>query len=101
MRPLPVSTLFPYTTLFRSGGNKLTGAGDFSAGVADLTALGLKYTGSADRKSTRLNSSHRCNSYAACCVKKKKSGPTRTESTGGGAQNTRGNEDMTIAVKVR
>src|SRR5207248_4495644 len=80
LRRPPRSTLFPYTTLFRSlnmlearierrdgrlvavlGGSEL--ALD-EATVADHPAL--------DRKSTRLNSSHRTISYAVFCLKKKK-----------------------------
>src|SRR5437762_8849816 len=79
LRPPPKSTLFPYTTLFRSrlaapallprpveggvlrqvdhGGPRAPTAGDARP---------------ADRKSTRLNSSHRCISYAVFCLKKKK-----------------------------
>src|SRR5258708_5739526 len=53
IRRPPRSTLFPYTTLFRSG--------DWSSDVC-----------SSDRKSTRLNSSHQIISYAVFCLKKKK-----------------------------
>src|SRR5438874_13764533 len=66
IRRPPRSTLFPYTTLFRSvpaaGGQ---GGGD--GGVADGAVAGR-----ADRKSTRLNSSHVEISYAVFCLKKKK-----------------------------
>src|SRR5437879_10419858 len=80
----PRSTLFPYTTLFRSdGGDQKFGflAGRASAvvhraaktllqnGVVDFAA---RCTTALDRKSTRLNSSHRCISYAVFCLKKKK-----------------------------
>src|SRR5437764_5672272 len=73
----PTSTLFPYTTLFRSnpqlkdvptmeevgfkGFDAMQWYGSVEALEADL-----------DRKSTRLNSSHRCISYAVFCLKKKK-----------------------------
>src|SRR5439155_18618234 len=68
-RQPPTSTLFPYTTLFRSPHTK--GRTRWSGGV-----LGL-YTGrtqavTRDRKSTRLNSSHVAISYAVFCLKKKK-----------------------------
>src|SRR5207248_10482307 len=75
LRRPPRSTLFPYTTLFRSlclsqrrrGGQAAgaRGAGRRDHGPGrDLDAL-------RDRKSTRLNSSHRTISYAAFCSKKK------------------------------
>src|SRR5687768_18196752 len=95
LRRTPRSTLFPYTTLFRSWAER-TGRGDLvkngyialrsrhNSGVAiDLTLLDL-VTGKpldmgtaydtfsqADRKSTRLNSSHGYISYAVFCLKKK------------------------------
>src|SRR5258708_17673762 len=66
IRRPPRSTLFPYTTLFRSpagiAGPRLPAAGG-------LVAQGLAW---ADRKSTRLNSSHQIISYAVFCLKKKK-----------------------------
>src|SRR5437762_11055491 len=71
IRPLPISTLFPYTTLFRS----VSLINRESRQVAEEIALSgmvlLKNEG-VDRKSTRLNSSHRCISYAVFCLKKKK-----------------------------
>src|SRR6266480_7241594 len=62
----PRSTLFPYTTLFRSG-VKETADRD---GHYDLIFEATGY--SPDRKSTRLNSSHMSISYAVFCLKKKK-----------------------------
>src|SRR5437879_8329777 len=84
----PTSTLFPYTTLFRSKGQKIAirrrSAGGPSAEAihhegyqadnrrrAQHMAPWLPAIG--DRKSTRLNSSHRCTSYAVFCLKKKNS----------------------------
>src|SRR5277367_7038909 len=65
IRRPPRSTLFPYTTLFRSGvGSALLGD-DF-----DFSTLGHGID--RDRKSTRLNSSHITISYAVFCLKKKK-----------------------------
>src|SRR5437762_8209365 len=75
----PRSTLFPYTTLFRSQdavepGQPLFGALDVAPRFAALgSELQVLERGAhQDRKSTRLNSSHRCISYAVFCLKKKK-----------------------------
>src|SRR3712207_6889976 len=94
IRRPPRSTLFPYTTLFRSPGDVrrlpgvsgaiaddpvdhrvarrgfavATDAGGFAGGVPQLAA-GVR---GRDRKSTRLNSSHANISYAVFCLKKKK-----------------------------
>src|SRR3712207_7114387 len=92
IRRPPRSTLFPYTTLFRSAdGHDLIGVGarllqgkleDVGRGLGLLDigrlddagelALGLKLVEGSDRKSTRLNSSHANISYAVFCLKKKK-----------------------------
>src|SRR5437764_4666755 len=75
IRRPPRSTLFPYTTLFRS---KLSGFDMYevirgeSRGVRVLFMSGFPAPNFRDRKSTRLNSSHRCISYAVFCLKKKK-----------------------------
>src|SRR5499425_2485951 len=66
IRRPPRSTLFPYTTLFRS---RLVGVEGQRAAVF---ARSPANTAARDRKSTRLNSSHRCISYAVFCLKKKK-----------------------------
>src|SRR2546430_3719196 len=78
IRRPPRSTLFPYTTLFRSGGGgcallPLVPAvgGTVGQGV-QLVRGWLRGAGSRDRKSTRLNSSHSQISYAVFCLKKKK-----------------------------
>src|SRR5437764_4114494 len=69
IRPPPRSTLFPYTTLFRSSCSTRTSARSARSGTpSQLTCR----PGRRDRKSTRLNSSHRCISYAVFCLKKKK-----------------------------
>src|SRR2546429_3557916 len=67
IRRPPRSTLFPYTTLFRS----LLGRkdGDLARGLAPVI---LERVVLQDRKSTRLNSSHGYISYAVFCLKKKK-----------------------------
>src|SRR3712207_8202288 len=97
IRRPPRSTLFPYTTLFRSGdtdtergGNQGRGAGGTAAGRSASRPLGCRGQEDdqggqearlrhrrraefrADRKSTRLNSSHANISYAVFCLKKKK-----------------------------
>src|SRR2546430_11244924 len=83
IRRPPRSTLFPYTTLFRSMPHlqqhgreqvledRLGGEGDGQAADAD----GAEHR-AEDRKSTRLNSSHSQISYAVFCLKKKKQGAT-------------------------
>src|SRR5476649_1001214 len=65
MRRPPESTLFPYTTLFRSPSANSTRA---NGRCLDASIAASKQ----DRKSTRLNSSHTVISYAVFCLKKKK-----------------------------
>src|SRR5437899_7176315 len=92
IRRPPTSTLFPYTTLFRSGHGQHGGVGFVGSRrrVIDLAvsldhflviaagAVGFRFTDQGfphalgDRKSTRLNSSHLGISYAVFCLKKKK-----------------------------
>src|SRR5256885_4367886 len=75
IRRPPRSTLFPYTTLFRSGlvvGACLAETGN-DVMCADVDAAKIEGLRSGrDRKSTRLNSSHLVISYAVFCLKKKK-----------------------------
>src|SRR5439155_21832284 len=84
-RPPPRSTLFPYTTLFRSNSHPTYGFSDqkstpvccgelrIDLGVSDTNLDSPQQTGvDLDRKSTRLNSSHVAISYAVFCLKKKK-----------------------------
>src|ERR1017187_4790071 len=66
IRRPPRSTLFPYTTLFRSATTFGIGCDTFSDAIPELV---VKHP---DRKSTRLNSSHRCISFAVFCLKKNK-----------------------------
>src|SRR4051812_49836761 len=79
IRRPPRSTLFPYTTLFRSVPAILVLGFWFVLQLIDgLASLGVVQTGGVDdaergdRKSTRLNSSHMSISYAVFCLKKKK-----------------------------
>src|SRR2546422_2934706 len=75
IRRPPRSTLFPYTTLFRSSGLECRreGLGVHEANHQDFIARSvLHYSWYQDRKSTRLNSSHGYISYAVFCLKKKK-----------------------------
>src|SRR5256885_7568103 len=69
IRRPPRSTLFPYTTLFRSGIHRDAAHSPRLIGEPDKRT-GVRYLG--DRKSTRLNSSHLVISYAVFCLKKKK-----------------------------
>src|SRR5687768_18117121 len=90
--PPPSSTLFPYTTLFRSVRHTavtphafavqgLTEAlnrivtGNVDPGLTSAAMLLRSYADELDRKSTRLNSSHGYISYAVFCLKKKNSLP--------------------------
>src|SRR2546430_5470113 len=71
IRRPPRSTLFPYTTLFRSQWN--TELAGLAQDTDHVTATLKSPDGSKrDRKSTRLNSSHSQISYAVFCLKKKK-----------------------------
>src|SRR5690242_21537008 len=74
IRRPPRSTLFPYTTLFRSPGQTAVSP-SWSQGHPSAARPAQAGTGAvvtADRKSTRLNSSHMSISYAVFCLKKKK-----------------------------
>src|SRR2546422_7271486 len=82
IRRPPRSTLFPYTTLFRSGDRSREGLAHACGRVGDDRRMGrrrqrmaqLSYrdaVAAGDRKSTRLNSSHGYISYAVFCLKKK------------------------------
>src|SRR5438445_9000497 len=72
IRRPPRSTLFPYTTLFRSRGGLLRRRVCGFAHVVSLRRRRHGEPGIQDRKSTRLNSSHANISYAVFCLKKKK-----------------------------
>src|SRR2546430_5922647 len=75
IRRPPRSTLFPYTTLFRS--NAVADCHTLfvvsPSGLADVAKIEIEdHAAMVDRKSTRLNSSHSQISYAVFCLKKKK-----------------------------
>src|SRR5438045_8009058 len=72
IRRPPRSTLFPYTTLFRSCGRALRSA----RGESHSRRSRRECDSPRDRKSTRLNSSHLGISYAVFCLKKKKKAET-------------------------
>src|SRR5690242_21033368 len=77
IRRPPRSTLFPYTTLFRSPVRWLLAHPGMVAGHREHLAIGQMKSPKPepkDRKSTRLNSSHMSISYAVFCLKKKKKG---------------------------
>src|SRR2546429_6133815 len=76
IRRPPRSTLFPYTTLFRSAGLASLADGEVRSSIEEIEGTGKAADRlavfSGDRKSTRLNSSHGYISYAVFCLKKKK-----------------------------
>src|SRR2546427_6030275 len=74
IRRPPRSTLFPYTTLFRSVEAE-DGEAPFQPVGVTRNLICLVRTRNGDRKSTRLNSSHSQISYAVFCLKKKKQHP--------------------------
>src|SRR3712207_7836246 len=97
IRRPPRSTLFPYTTLFRSidevdrvAGDRYGGRDFIAPRGGTLVKVKVRYVnrsgapldvfcgGNRDRKSTRLNSSHANISYAVFCLKKKKESQDRT-----------------------
>src|SRR5688572_31524910 len=90
IRRPPRSTLFPYTTLFRSsknllvvyvqGGWDITYVFDPKPGLTTIDAP-LGSVAEVDRKSIRLNSSHSQISYAVFCLKKKKKKKKNTSTT--------------------
>src|SRR5690554_7569393 len=90
IRRPPRSTLFPYTTLFRSGflaTMQAAGGGERTARFSGELAVQPQVSGAIqemlerDRKSTRLNSSHVRISYAVFCLKKKKTTRRHTSHT--------------------
>src|SRR5437667_5849803 len=95
IRRPPRSTLFPYTTLFRSDRARVGGQARrrieqreqrHQLGPVEHAAVGAgavedRAGVGQDRKSTRLNSSHITTSYAVLCLKKKKRATTTSDST--------------------
>src|SRR2546429_2677954 len=84
IRRPPRSTLFPYTTLFRSGWGarpaRVPDGLDLRHGGVAVRCSKTAGAGRGDRKSTRLNSSHGYISYAVFCLKKKKNNKTHLHS---------------------
>src|SRR2546430_4659963 len=77
IRRPPRSTLFPYTTLFRSEAARNSAAPASATPAATPSARRVSCASARrDRKSTRLNSSHSQISYAVFCLKKKKNHTT-------------------------
>src|SRR5260221_4907706 len=96
IRRPPRSTLFPYTTLFRS----ILGIVGRDGRIDESLLLALDQreepgmlVGREDRKSTRLNSSHTVISYAVFCLKKKKN-KTRSSSTYATTREVQNVQDM-------
>src|SRR3712207_7894901 len=98
IRRPPRSTLFPYTTLSRSGHADRSVIEDApetvsclaqrvfgSLTLGDVADDARKQPFSIDRKSTRLNSSHANISYAVFCLKKKQNRPRQNACSGGSA----------------
>src|SRR3712207_7004646 len=91
IRRPPRSTLFPYTTLFRSGRRRGFGRDACDGAAARRRACARRVSEArggredraarADRKSTRLNSSHANISYAVFCLKKKQNSSLSTASS--------------------
>src|SRR6267378_1376872 len=90
IRRPPRSTLFPYTTLFRSRPANLA--------AANNQILRPHEHADRDRKSTRLNSSHVEISYAVFCLKKKKEKSTRVAGTVGRLIRYRRLGDLTATI---
>src|SRR2546426_7792668 len=82
IRRPPRSTLFPYTTLFRSHRHR-PDAANRRNGVSILRSGEIGTDHLSDRKSTRLNSSHLVISYAVFCLKKKKKKNKKMNCDGG------------------
>src|SRR5204862_1966031 len=87
----PVSTLFPYTTLFRSRTGLRPGPGRRPRRRDPRVRLspGRRRGDVRDRKSTRLNSSHVEISYAVFCVKKKKTPQDKLGQSSGAVKENR------------
>src|SRR2546428_6615444 len=83
IRRPPRSTLFPYTTLFRSrGASRPDAENHLSFARGERDSGGWSAVKKPDRKSTRLNSSHDQISYAVFCLKKKKTRMVMKENGG-------------------
>src|SRR5258708_14653746 len=84
IRRPPRSTLFPYTTLFRSASAQFAAFCPLPTAycllLSQVSAFNQNCMRTKDRKSTRLNSSHQIISYAVFCLKKKKLQPPNADS---------------------
>src|SRR2546427_9487558 len=97
IRRPPRSTLFPYTTLFRS---HVTEGLDVQRQRHLLRQPHAARIGILDRKSTRLNSSHSQISYAVFCLKKKKKNTRMTCSTTSPLHQTRACSKAVVPVRA-
>src|SRR3989449_5874580 len=101
IRRPPRSTLFPYTTLFRSLEQERVHAAVDQAARLDRVRLAHLVEGDVarDRKSTRLNSSHGYISYAVFCLKKKKKKQLRLRMPGGRQGRSRARSDSPLSKR--
>src|SRR5258708_13797122 len=100
IRRPPRSTLFPYTTLFRSPFPASVQKSVAVLGMFLSSAVGLFF---GDRKSTRMNSSHQIISYAVFCLKKKKNNTVNNTSSAASIQcgHTRQTVDLLTQYDVQ
>src|SRR5947207_6720474 len=97
IRRPPRSTLFPYTTIFRSA-HTSTASSRRSCTRSRIWSVLSSVSQLSDRKSTRLNSSHTVISYAVFCLKKKKRQKTEEETERAGA--TTGSASRFVRIRI-
>src|SRR2546426_6299038 len=101
IRRPPRSTLFPYTTLFRSGGGGWVDLlRDHRGGPGREPGRPRTVRRARDRKSTRLNSSHLVISYAVFCLKKKNRHSLRDHTHAYLTRDTRTPDEVSSAAEV-